>query len=217
MIPAKLRQKVKLLSAEGHGPTHIARMLPVTFHQAVRVIYKSKDSPDIPRMRKELVANSTEEFILSRNEIRRLLSTTALEGLQSTGSELIEVGEALKAVQELNKMDGHYTPEQGADRLETGRALAHKVMLSDPAFAEFLRDEAAVINAKSGRVHEIQEAAAEVATRQLSPEDIAERERLAKEEDEAMELILGDEEPAFDGGYIPEGSSKRELTINLHR
>ena len=216
MIPATLRQKVKLLSAEGHGPTHIARMLPVTFHQAVRVIYKSKDSPDIPKMRKELVANSTDEFILSRNEIRRLLSTTALEGLAEK-SELVDIPSALKAVSELNKMDGHYVAPQAEDRLETGRALAHKVMLSDPAFAEFLRDEAAVINAKSGRVHEIQEAAAEVATRQLSPEDIAERERLAQEEDEAMAILLGDADPAFDGGYVPEGSSKRELTINLHR
>ena len=217
MIPAKLRQKVKLLSAEGHGPTHIARTLPITFHQAVRVIYKSKDSPDIPRMRKELVANSTEDFILSRNEVRRLLSQVALEGLSTTGSEVVSVGDGLKAIQELSKVDGLYTPAPEQDRLETGRALAHKVMLSDPAFAEFLRDEAAVINARSGRVHEIQEAAAEVATRQLSPEDIAERERLAREEDEAMALILGDADPDFDGGYIPEGSSKREMTINLHR
>ena len=217
MIPITLRHKVKLLLADGYGPTLIARKLPVTFNQAHRIAYNSKDSAEPKKMRKALVENATEEFILSRNEIRRLLSTTALEGLNSQGSELVAIPDALKAVSELNKMDGHYTPEQGADRLETGRALAHKVMLSDPAFAEFLRDEAAVINARSGRVVEIQEAAAEVATRQLSPEDIAERDRLAKEEDEAMALILGDADPDFDGGYVPEGSSKRELTINLHR
>ena len=216
MIPITLRHKVKLLLADGYGPTHIARTLPVTFNQAHRIAYNSKDSAEPKKMRKALVENATEEHILNRQEIRRLLSQVALEGL-AEHSEVVTVPDGLKAVAELSKLDGHYTPDQGGDRLEQGRALAHKIMLSDPAFAEFLRDEAAVINAKAGRVIEIQEAAAEVATRTLSPEDIAERDRLAKEEDEAMSILLGDADPAFDGGYVPEGSTKREMTINLHR
>lgn len=205
------------LHAEGVGPTQITRLLPaVTFRQVQGYLYRPEIKAKVAAKRKALVALADEEHILNRQEIRRLLTQTALEGL-AEHSEVVTVPDGLKAVAELSKLDGHYTPEQGADRLETGRALAHKVMLSDPAFAEFLRDEAAVINARSGRVVEIQEAAAEVATRQLSPDDIAERDRLAKEEDEAMALILGDADPAFDGGYVPEGSSKRELTINLHR
>ena len=216
MINVKLKSRVIALAAEGNGPLAISRQLPVTFTQAKNLMYRRDIAPVVQAKRKALVENADEEHILNRQEIRRLLSMTALEGLADK-SDLVAIPDALKAVSELNKMDGHYTPEQGADRLETGRALAHKVMLSDPAFAEFLRDEAAVINARSGRVVEIQEAAAEVATRQLSPEDIAERDRLAKEEDEAMSILLGDADPDFDGGYVPEGSTKREMTINLHR
>lgn len=215
-IPIRIKTRAIALAAEGAGALTISRTLPLTFIQAQNFIYRADIKPKIAAKRKALVENADEEHILNRQEIRRLLSMTALEGLADK-SDLVAIPDALKAVSELNKMDGHYTPEQGQDRLETGRALAHKVMLSDPAFAEFLRDEAAVINARSGRVHEIQEAAAEVATRQLSPEDIAERDRLAKEEDEAMSILLGDADPDFDGGYVPEGSTKREMTINLHR
>ena len=217
MLPLKIRTKLVTLHAEGIGPTQITRMLPsVTFSQVQGFLYRPEVKAKVAAKRKALVEHADEEHILNRNEIRRLLSTVALEGL-AEHSELVAIPDGLKAVAELNKMDGHYTPDQGGDRLEQGRALAHKVMLSDPAFAEFLRDEAAVINARSGRVVEIQEAAAEVATRQLSPEDIAERDRLAKEEDEAMSILLGDADPDFDGGYVPEGSTKREMTINLHR
>ena len=217
MLPIRIKHKMVALHAEGVGPTQITRLLPaVTFRQVQGYLYRPEIKAKVAAKRKELVALADDAHILNRQEIRRLLSMTALEGLADK-SDLVAIPDALKAVSELNKMDGHYTPEQGQDRLETGRALAHKVMLSDPAFAEFLRDEAAVINARSGRVVEIQEAAAEVATRTLSPAEIAERDRLAKEEDEAMALILGDADPDFDGGYVPEGSSKRELTINLHR
>ena len=131
----------------------------------------------VEHYRKALVENSTEDFILNRNEIRRALTlavVTPVSKLEDEGNEwLIQEktvtegpnGTSVKikglpklgALQELAKLDGHYEAEKAPVKALTryDDEYIQRQLAASPEFQEYLREEAALEAARLGRVIEI--------------------------------------------------------------
>ncbi len=150
----------------------------------------------VEHYRKALVERATEEFILTRNEIRRALTlvvTTPATKLQEPDNEWLvqelSVTEGpngtttkvkgmskLGALQELAKLDGHYEAEKAPlppKSLTFGIEDAHEAFSHDPMYLEFLKEAAVFEAAKRAKVIEIQEAALPPARRTQADLDAA--------------------------------------------
>ena len=188
----------------------IADQYGLTKHAVVSIA--ARNAPEVASVRKALVANADAEHILNRDEIRRLLTITGLTLVDEEPHP-----DAMRAIQELNKVDSNYeapkVAAQSSQRDKSALALA-----SSPLFSEFLRQEAAIL--KAGKIIDIDTGdAPDAPTAPAIPRPAisqADRER-QEAEDREFAALMGD----GDADYIPdapapEGASKRAACVTLY-
>lgn len=173
-----------------------------------------REKPAIATVRRALVANADAEHILNRDEIRRLLTITGIS-LVSDDPDARHP-DAMRAIQELNKVDSNYeapkVAAQSSQRDKSALALA-----SSPLFSEFLRQEAAIL--KAGKIIDLEstpppaEPPPAIPRPSISAED---RER-QEAEDREFAALMGDEIADYvPDAPAPAGSSKRAACTTLY-
>lgn len=203
------KKRIIRLLADKIPMAQIAERHGVTKHAVVSIA--ARNAPEVARVRQALVANADAEHILNRDEIRRLLTITGLTLVDEEPHP-----DAMRAIQELNKVDSNYeapkVAAQSSQRDKSALALA-----SSPLFSEFLRQEAAIL--KAGKIIDMDGGDAPkldpptIARPAISQED---RER-QDAEDAEFAALMGD----GDADYVPDaparaGSSKRAATVTLY-
>ena len=198
--------------ADNESPAAVARIYDVP--QSTVYGIQAREAPAIATVRAALVANADAEHILNRDEIRRLLTITGLSLVADDPES--RHPDAMRAIQELNKVDSNYeAPKiaaQSSQRDKSALALAQS-----PLFREFLTQEAAILRA--GKIIDIESDQPPAEPLPAIPRPAisqADRER-QDAEDREFAALMGD----GDADYVPdapapEGSSKRAACVTLY-